>query len=369
MADQITNYQCPACTGPLHFDAGSGKLACEYCGTSFPVAEIEALYAPKEAAAAEAAPVPAPEREWDTSGLSDDWGQEAASVQVYNCPSCGAELLCGENTAATSCPYCGNPSVVPGRFSGSLRPDHVIPFRLEKSQAIDRLKDYCKGKPFLPAAFREKHTVEKIQGVYVPFWLYDGSITGSYTYSATHDTLHREGDYQVTVTNHYHVERSGTMAFEKVPVDASSRMPDDYMDALEPFDYSELKAFSTAYLPGFLADKYDVPVAQANQRADKRFVRSLEDAFEGTLRSYTTSVPLPGGSTAIQRGKVHYALLPVWLLNVKWNGQDHLFAINGQTGKICGRLPASKAMAWSFFAKLAIPLSILGIVLAHIITG
>ena len=25
----------------------------------------------------------------------------------------GAELICDESTAATSCPYCGNPTVVP----------------------------------------------------------------------------------------------------------------------------------------------------------------------------------------------------------------------------------------------------------------
>ena len=45
MASQVTNYQCPACTAPLAYDGASGQLACEYCGSSFPVSEIEALYA------------------------------------------------------------------------------------------------------------------------------------------------------------------------------------------------------------------------------------------------------------------------------------------------------------------------------------
>lgn len=369
MAEQITNYQCPACLGPLQYSAASGKLECEYCGSSFEVAEIEAQYKEKNEKAAAAMATAQLQGQWDTSGLSDDWGGEDASIKAYNCPSCGAQLLCEEATAATSCPYCGNPTVVPGQFAGALKPDYVIPFKLQKADAIAKLKGYYKGKPFLPGTFQAKHTVEKIQGVYVPFWLYDGKVTGDYAYEATHVTVREEKEEEVTLTDHYRVERAGRLSFEKVPVDASSKMPDDYMDSIEPFDYSELKPFSTAYLPGFLADRYDVPVEEANERADKRFVYSLEAAFEGTLKGYTTYLPYDGNPVSIQRGKVHYALLPVWLLNVKWNGGDYLFAVNGQTGKICGRLPVSKGRAWAFFAKLAIPLSILGVILAHIVVG
>lgn len=56
------------------------------------------------------------------------------------------------------------------------------------------------------------------------------------------------------------------MTFEKVPVDASSKMPDDHMDSIEPYDYKKLKPFSTAYLPGYLADKFDVTVEQSRER-------------------------------------------------------------------------------------------------------
>ena len=135
MATQITNYQCPACTGPLHFVGESGRLECDYCGSSFDIAEIEAFYAEKEAKAAEAAQkqeeteaaqksaeaeeqqTAADGSDWDSSGLSEDWGADAADMKAYCCPSCGAELLCDATTAATSCPYCGNPSVLPGQFS------------------------------------------------------------------------------------------------------------------------------------------------------------------------------------------------------------------------------------------------------------
>ena len=160
MADQITNYKCPACTGPLHFVGASGKLECDYCGASYDVAQIEALYAEKEGKAA-AAQQSAEEKaaaekktaegsEWDMSDLSTDWGAEGEGMKAYNCPSCGAQLICDATTAATSCPYCGNPTVVPGQFAGTLKPDFVIPFKLSKEDAVAALKNHYKGKPLLP---------------------------------------------------------------------------------------------------------------------------------------------------------------------------------------------------------------------------
>ena len=353
MGEQITNYQCPACLGPLQYSAASGKLECEYCGSSFEVAEVEALYAKKEEQASAAMEAAKLQGQWDTSDLTDDWGGEEASIKAYNCPSCGAQLLCEEATAATSCPYCGNPTVVPGQFAGALKPDYVIPFKLQKKDAINKLKSYYKGKPFLPGTFLAKHTVDKIQGVYVPFWLYDGKVTGDYAYKATHVTVRETKDEEVTLTDHYRVERAGSLSFEKVPVDASSKMPDDYMDSIEPFDYSELKPFSKAYLPGFLADRYDVTVEQANERADKRFIYSLEAAFEGTMKHYTTYIPYEGNPVSIERGKVHYALLPVWLLNTRYRDKLYTFAMNGQTGKMTGTLPCCPKRTAAWFAGLA----------------
>ena len=179
METQITNYQCPACTAPLHFVGKSGKLECDYCGSSFDTAEIEALYAEKEAKAAEAAQKAAEEKaasaddegasDWDASGLSEDWGADAANMNAYCCPSCGAELICDATTAATSCPYCGNQSVLPGQFAGILKPDFVLPFKLSKGDAIKALKRHYLKKPLLPSTFSRTNHLAEIKGVYVPF--------------------------------------------------------------------------------------------------------------------------------------------------------------------------------------------------------
>ena len=360
MPTQVTNYQCPACTGPLHFVGSSGKLECDYCGSKFDVAEIEALYAEKEQKAADTQKAAEEKQEkaasadtgWDTSGLSSDWGQDAAGMKSYTCPSCGAELICDETTAATACPYCGNPSVVPGQFTGSLKPDFVLPFKLSKDDAVKALKAHYKGKPFLPRAFTAENHVQEIKGVYVPFWMFDGEAEGSAQYEATRSRSFTSGDYEVTETDHFDVYREGSLAFSRVPVDASSKMPDDYMDSIEPFDYDDLKPFSTAYLPGFLADKYDVSVEDSAVRADTRCEGSLVSALARSATGYDSCVPV-SQDVKLHRGKVHYTLLPVWTLHTKWNGKDYLFAMNGQTGKLVGDLPTSYGKFWGTFAAIA----------------
>lgn len=371
MANTITNHKCPACMGPLNFSSASGKLECEYCDSSFTVEEIEKLFAQQEQQAAGAmeeaeGSILQETPDWDTSQMSEDWGEDADTMRSYSCPSCGAELICDATTAATACPYCGNPTIIPGQFRGALKPDHVIPFKLEKQDAIAALKRHYKGKLFLPNTFLDTHTIEKIQGVYVPFWLFDGCVSGEFLFHGTHSHRYRRGDKEITEINHFLMERQGSMEFEKVPVDASSKMPDAHMDAIEPFYYEDMKPFSTAYLPGFLADKYDLTEEQTKERADQRCIQSLENAMYDTVLGYEMR-DLRRRNVSIQRGKAHYALLPVWLLSVRWENEVYLFAVNGQTGKTAGDLPVSRKKVMAFFAALAAPLSALAAALACIL--
>lgn len=112
MPSEVINYKCPACTGPLHFGETSGKLECDYCGSSYTLEEIEALQS-ANAEDAEKAFAEAEEQirqdqneSWDLSQAGSEWGEDAEKLRSYSCPQCGAELLCEQTTAATSCPYC-----------------------------------------------------------------------------------------------------------------------------------------------------------------------------------------------------------------------------------------------------------------------
>ncbi len=352
MAAQVTNYQCPNCTGPLHFVGESGQLECDYCGTKYEVAVIEQLYADKEQAAASAGTEP----QWDMSGLGGWSEEEAAHMMGYTCPSCAATLICDDTTAATACPYCGNPTVVPGQFSGQQRPDFVIPFKLDKQAAITALTRHYKGKKFLPKSFTAGNHIEEIKGIYVPFWLFDAESEAHMRFHATRVHKRRQGDWEITETEHYRVTREGSVVFEKIPVDGSSKMPDAHMDAIEPYDYRELTPFSTAYLPGFLADKYDMDAEACSKRANERITASTEDSFAATVSGYATLLR-EHADINLKKGEIKYALMPVWLLSTKWADKNYLFAMNGQTGKLIGDLPVDKGLYWGWLAKLALPIA------------
>ena len=347
----LQEYKCPCCGGAIAFDSTLQKMKCPFCDTEF---EMEAL----EGYDAELQGEKNDNMEWETTAGGDWQKGETDGLRSYVCKSCGGEIVGDANLAATACPFCGNPVVMMGQFSGALKPELVIPFKLDKKAAKAGLMKHLTGKRLLPKIFKDQNHIDEIKGIYVPFWMFDGEAVGDARYEATRSHTYRSDDYEITETEHYDVYRSGAVAFEKIPVDASSKMPDDYMDSIEPYDYTELKPFSTAYLPGFLADKFDITVEQSRERADGRCENTLSAALRDTVKGYDFC-HLNGGDISLKRGKVHYALLPVWILNTRWNDKDFLFAMNGQTGKLAGELPVSNGKFWALFFAIAVPLSVL----------
>ena len=343
MAEQITNYQCPACTGPLRFDEQTGKLLCDYCESSFTVQEVEELFEEKNTQAENASA--------ETPVETSEWGEDAEKMRAYNCPSCGAELICEETTAATACPYCGNPAIVPGQFSGNKKPASIIPFKVTKEQAVAALKKHYQGKPLLPRSFSEENHLQEVKGVYVPFWLFDGTADADVTFKTTRTHTRTTGKERIITTDHYEVWRKGSMPFYNVPADGASKMPDSHMDAIEPYDYGELKPFSLSYLPGFLADKYDVPAEECAKRIEARCRNSALDAMRSTVVGYESCIPVRE-DVSVRCGEAEYALLPVWLLSTKWKDETYLFAMNGQTGKLIGDLPISWSRFWTWFGGI-----------------
>ena len=178
--------------------------------------------------------------------------------------------------------------------------------------------------------------------MYVPFWLFDADADAKIRYRATRIRHWSDSRYEYTETSYYNITREGSLRFEKVPVDGSEKMDDALMESIEPFNFAEAVDFQTAYLAGFVADKYDVDAEQSIDRANKRIKKSTEDVFASTVEGYTSITP-ESSCINLQNGTSKYALLPVWLLNTEWNGQKYTFAMNGQTGKLVGNLPLDKS--------------------------
>ncbi|MDO4749056.1 MAG: hypothetical protein Q4A12_07780 [Eubacteriales bacterium] len=347
----IQEYKCPCCGGAIAFDSTAQKMKCPYCDSEF---EMEVLKAYDE----ELNRTQEETTQWDTQAGSQ-WGEgETSGLGTYSCKSCGGEIVGDETTAATSCPYCGNPVVFMGQFSGDLKPDFVIPFKLDKKAAKEGLLKHYKGKPLLPKAFKDQNHIDEIKGIYVPFWLFDADADAHIRYKATRLRHWSDSNYSYTETSYFSVVRGGNVSFERVPVDGSSKMPDDLMESIEPYNFSEAVDFQTAYLAGYLADKYDVDAQESIDRANARIRRSVEESFRSTIHGYTAVVP-EASFINLANGKAKYALYPVWLLNTSWQGKNYLFAMNGQTGKFVGDLPMDKGLFGKWFAAIAGGVSIL----------
>jgi len=351
MATQITNYQCPACMGPLHFVGESGMLECDYCGSRFSVEDVEKEYAAKNEKAEDNFEKAQSQEESQSLEESQFQDESQPGMKAYVCPSCASEIVCDENTAATSCPYCGNPTVVPGQFRGELKPDYIIPFKLSHEEAKKALKQFYKGKRLLPKEFSGENRIQKLQGVYVPFWLYDSEVEADVTFDGTIVEKHRDGDYDVTETSYYEIYRKGSIPFCHVPVDASEHMPDGHMDAIEPFDYDQMKPFSMAYLPGYLAERYGKTAEESAQRAETRMENTALDLVRKDVQGFT-NFHIKKKDVRIREKKASYVLLPVYLLTTKYQGKDYLFAMNGQTGRFIGDLPISKKKYWMYFGGI-----------------
>lgn len=343
----LLEYKCPSCGGAIEFDSSLQKMKCPYCDTEF---DVETLIAYDEDLKSDRED----DLNWE-SEAGNEWDDgETEGMRVYICQSCGGEIIADETTGATTCPFCGNPVVMKGSFSGDLKPDYIIPFKLDKNAAKEALRKHLEGKRLLPRVFKSENKIDEIKGVYVPFWLFDTEADARIRYDATSIRVWRDRNFEYTETSHFNVVRSGTLSFDRVPVDGSSKFDDTLMESIEPFDFSEAVPFQTAYLSGYLADRYDVSASDSTERANARVKKSTEEAFAETVNAGYASLTPVNSSVQLKSSEAKYALYPVWILNSTCQGKNYTFAMNGQTGKFVGDLPMDKGKFFRWFAGITV---------------
>lgn len=361
MAD-LMEYKCPCCMGKIEFDSASQQMKCPYCGSEFDLQTLQSYDEVLNSIPDDT------DLEWENDA-GGEWQQgEADGLKVYQCKSCGGEVVADETTAATHCPYCDNPVIMTGQFSGDLKPDVVIPFKLDKEAAKAALLKHMQGKLLLPKEFKDQNHIDEIKGIYVPVWLFDASVDAHISYKAKKLRKWNDQNFAYTETSHFSITRSGSLSFSNVPVDGSQKMDDTMMEALEPYDFRQAVPFQTAYLSGYLADKYDVDARTSIDRANKRIKQSTLDEFRKTVQGYD-SVTIERQSIRLQEGRTQYALYPVWMLNTSWNGQKYTFAMNGQSGKFVGDLPSDKKKAALIFAAVTVGVTVLAYLIKMLIGG
>jgi len=355
---EVKTYKCPSCSAPLIFDPESGEMRCEYCDTKFSAEDTKAYIDSVEVDGRE------DNYDWEDytkeSGSGDWSSDERSAMRIYTCPSCGGEVIGDENTVATVCPYCDNPTIMTENTQDIFKPDVLIPFKYAKKDAIEALTRHYKKKPLLPGCFKDMNKIEEVKGIYVPFWFFDCDTDSDITYNATRVRTWSDSNYIYTATSHYLIRRAGTLAFENIPADGSSKIDDAIMQSIEPFDEKEMIPFSSNYLAGFLADKYDVDAESIKPMVNLRVKHTVVDAFRKTVIGYTT-VNTRSTNINLKDGKIKYGLMPVYMLNTKYKDKRYTFAMNGQTGKFVGNLPVSwgrfTAYLLGIFASCAVALS------------
>lgn len=347
----VIEYKCPCCNAGLLFSSQVQQLKCEYCDNTFEIGTVRAYNESQS-------DQPSDFFSWETGDQREWTESEQTALNAFQCPACGGEILTEDTTSATFCPFCDNPTIMPARLSGSLKPDAVLPFQKSREDATAAFLKLCKGKPLLPKNFASKQRLEKITGMYVPFWLYDCDATFSGSYKATRIHCWSDSRYHYTRTEHFLLNRKGGAGFSGIPMDGSTKMEDVFMESIEPFDYSQMVPFEMPYLTGYLADKYDVPSENGEDRIRQRVEQSLTDSVQSTLLGYATVVPT-GRQIHIHNSKAKYVLLPVWMLNTKFNGKIYTFAMNGQTGKMTGSFPVCRKQMAVWFAGICSAVTLL----------
>lgn len=332
--EAVQSYKCLSCGSALEFEPESQKWKCHFCSSEYTKEDLDAHTHTHEAA---------------------EHGEVAPELNTYHCTSCGAELIADATTSATFCLFCKSPTIIKSRFVGKFKPKALIPFKLSKAQAEGLYKKWIRKCLFAPASFKNQEEIQKITGMYAPYWVFDCLAEGSLDGEATRVSHYTRGDYNYTLTKYYHVVREGRVEYEKVPVDSSTKLDDELMQKIEPFDYKDITDFSMQYLSGFLSEKYDVESEQAEGVLRERVASYLDQRLMGTAGGYSTFVPIHR-RTDISDIHPEYVLLPVYLLTNSHNGKNHAFIVNGQTGKVVGDTPISRARQLLFAAGLTLAL-------------
>lgn len=292
----------------------------------------------------------------------DSEEQNDSSGDIQICPNCGGEVLVEEYTSATQCKYCDNYLIFNERVEGEFTPNLIIPFQYSKEMVKKLLRDKFKKSIFAPTDFLSEVKLNTMQGDYVPFWLYDYNTNCEYTGEGSKIRVWRHGDTEYTETSIYDIYRNMDIQFNSIPVDASIKMQDDIMDLMEPYEYNQLVSFKPSYMSGFEGERYNINSETLEPRARRKMEEDANQIMSQTISGYARTSQTHKKITTNDED-VNYGLLPVWTYMYTYKDKSYPFYINGQTAKIIGKTPVSKAKVFSYgFTLWGILTAMLGMI-------
>lgn len=316
---EVLDNKCPSCGAKIDFNPINQMWDCKYCGSKYSLDEMKKYE--------------------NASNLANNTVNSKSfdGMTNYHCRNCGAEIIADDTVTATFCVYCGSTAILKEKIDSGRAPDLIIPFKNTKESAAKAFENLTKGKPLMPKKFKELKNIEKISGVYIPFWAYDITGDGSITFDCSDVSTWSDSEYRYEKTSNYETTVEGHFDYDKVLADGSSRFRDDLMDSIEPFNFKELKEYNHTYLSGFLAEKYDIDEDKSLKRAIDRSMKTCINLSDREINHNNTSVSK--NNINLVKKKTSYIMLPVWMVNIKYKDKIYTFAMNGQTGKMVGNIP------------------------------
>lgn len=323
-------FRCKNCNGNMIYSPERGKMLCPYCD-------------------------------------GEDTEESIAVPNVTVCPNCGGEITVNDVTSASKCEYCGSYLIFDERVSGEFTPHLILPFKLGKEYVKQIMKREFGKKIFAPDDFLSEVKLSTMEGMYVPFWMYDFDTHYEFQGNGTKVRTWTSGNREYTETSYFNVIRDIDASFSRIPVDASNKMENGIMDLMEPYHYAQLEVFKEKYMSGFFAEKYNQSVDELEPRARQKATDDSNGILSGSISGYAKMTPIVK-NLSVTRKNTEYALLPVWTYTYKYNNQIYPFEINGQTGKIIGSAPISKKKVWAYSGTVFAATMIIGL-LIHGILG
>jgi hypothetical protein len=334
----LEKHPCAACGAQAEWNPAKQRLVCPFCGTEAPyqvdadsgkIQELDLVAALRA--------LPDEQRGWET---------ERRSVQ---CQSCKAVMVYDPARVGQNCEFCGSPALVDYQeIKAPIRPQSLLPFTITAGQVRDRLRAWYAGRWFAPNALKARALVDRIKGLYLPYWTFDAhadcpwTAEAGYYYYVTESYTDNQGKRQTRQVRKVRWEPAAGRIqhfFDDEPVCGSRGVDAGLMKGIEPFPTKELVPYDTAYLSGYVVEHYQVVLLDAAKQAREEMneeLRSLcsHEVPGDTQRNLEIS-PTYSGET------FKHILVPAWLLTYTYGRRVFQVVANGYTGAIAGQYPKS----------------------------
>lgn len=311
-----TSYKCINCGAGIHYKPDLKKFKCDFCLSEYSEVELS-----------------------NPQIHTHDHDEEV--LNVYNCKSCGAEVVTDETTTSTFCYYCHNPVIISNRLKGEFLPNKIIPFTIDKERAKETFLKWVGRKKFIPSDFTSTSQLEKITGIYLPYWWVDYMADVDYLGEGRTIRVWRAGGREYTETKQYEVVRKGKIDINNVAELAFTKINKDLLNGIGPYDESEAIPFSKPYLSGFFAEQYDIEKEKIEPMIEEQVNRYNNYLISESIQGYN-NIRNVKNNIDLDVKSWNYTLLPAWILTYIYNGKTYIFAVNGQNGRSYGELPLSK---------------------------